>query len=76
MERKEWTAKYEQVKTSADSAEALHKRNQAAHLSALSEARKREENLKKALAVEKLCVTNVRFYYALFYFTKCGALHI
>lgn len=59
LERKEWTAKYEQVKTSADSAEALHKRNQAAHLSALSEARKREENLKKALAVEKLCVTNI-----------------
>lgn len=70
MERNEWTAKYEQVKKSADSAEALHKRDQAAHLSALSEARKREDNLKKALGVEKLCVDNVRFYYALFCFSK------
>lgn len=70
MERNEWTAKYEQVKKSADSAEALHKRDQAAHLSALSEARKREDNLNKALGVEKLCVANVRFYYALFCFSK------
>lgn len=59
LERKEWTAKYEQIEISAKSAEAMHKRDQAAHLAALAEARKREESLKKALGVEKLCVSNI-----------------
>ncbi|KDP32126.1 hypothetical protein JCGZ_12587 [Jatropha curcas] len=59
LERKEFTLKYEQIKDSAESAELMHKRDQAAHLSALAEARKREENLKKALGVEKECIASI-----------------
>ena len=63
LERKEWTSKYEQVKASAESAEIVYQREKAAHLSAIAEARKREESLKKALGIEKECVTNVRTYH-------------
>ncbi|XP_058069644.1 protein CROWDED NUCLEI 4 isoform X2 [Magnolia sinica] len=59
LERKEWTSKYEQAKISAESAEKMLKRDQAAHLSALAEARKREEGLQRALGVEKECVANI-----------------
>ncbi|XP_010941961.1 nuclear matrix constituent protein 1b isoform X1 [Elaeis guineensis] len=59
LERKEWTSKYEQVKTSAESAEVVYKREKAAQLSALAEARQREESLKKALGIEKECVANI-----------------
>ncbi|KAL5988325.1 hypothetical protein ACLOJK_036088 [Asimina triloba] len=58
LEREEWTTKYEEAKMSADSAEAMRKRDQAAHLSALSEVRKQEESLQRALGVEKECVAN------------------
>ncbi|CAL5366611.1 unnamed protein product [Camellia sinensis] len=56
LERKEWISKNEQVKSSAESAELIYKRDQAAHSSALAEAKKREENLKKALGIEKECI--------------------
>ncbi|XP_028109126.1 protein CROWDED NUCLEI 4-like [Camellia sinensis] len=56
LERKEWISKNEQVKSSAESAELIYKRDQAAHSSALAEAKTREENLKKALGIEKECV--------------------
>ncbi|CAL5436347.1 unnamed protein product [Camellia sinensis] len=59
MERKEWVSKYEQIKSSAESAEFLYKRDQASHSSALAEAKKREENLKKAFGIEKECVRNI-----------------
>ncbi|GLT46845.1 hypothetical protein SLA2020_205750 [Shorea laevis] len=61
LEKKEFDSKYEQVKlkSSAEVAEIMHKRDQAAHLSALAEARKREENLKKALGVEKECIASL-----------------
>ncbi|OVA14566.1 hypothetical protein BVC80_1811g31 [Macleaya cordata] len=59
LERKDWTSKYEEVKASADSAEMKHKLDQAAHISALAEARKREESLKKALGIEKECIANI-----------------
>ncbi|KAL6955025.1 branched-chain-amino-acid transaminase [Sarracenia purpurea var. burkii] len=59
LERKEWVSKYEQVKTSAESAELMYKRDQAAHTAAIAEAKKREENLKKALDIEKECIANI-----------------
>ncbi|XAR71439.1 hypothetical protein NMG60_11028697 [Bertholletia excelsa] len=59
LERKEWLSKYEQTKASAESAELMRKRDKAAHSSALAEARKREESLKKALGIEKECVANL-----------------
>ncbi|XP_077233956.1 branched-chain amino acid aminotransferase 5 / branched-chain amino acid transaminase 5 (BCAT5);little nuclei4 [Tasmannia lanceolata] len=59
LERKEWTSKHEQVKLSVDSAEAAHRRDQAAHISALAEAKKQEESLKRALAIEKECLANI-----------------
>ncbi|XVE82980.1 hypothetical protein DITRI_Ditri16bG0049500 [Diplodiscus trichospermus] len=59
LERKELASKYEQIKASAEAIEMMHKRNQAAHISALAEAKKREEGLKKALGVEKECIASI-----------------
>ncbi|XP_072986262.1 nuclear matrix constituent protein 1b-like isoform X1 [Typha latifolia] len=59
LERKEWASKYEKVKVCAESSEVTYKRERAAQLSALAEARKREESLKKALGIEKECVANI-----------------
>lgn len=59
LERKELDSKYEQIKASADTAEIMHMRDQAAHLSALSDARKREENLKKVVGVKDECIASV-----------------
>lgn len=63
LERKEWAAKYEQIKTEAESAEIVYKRDQSAHSSALAEARKREDSLKKALEIEKECIANVSLWF-------------
>lgn len=59
LDRKEWSLKYEQLKASTDKSEISYKRERAAHASALAEAAKREESLKKALGIEKECVANV-----------------
>lgn len=60
LERKEFASKYEQIKASAEAAELKQKHDQAVHLLALAEARKREESLKKSLGVEKECLKSVR----------------
>ncbi|KAI3972682.1 hypothetical protein MKX01_019340 [Papaver californicum] len=59
LEKKDWTSKYEEVKAYADTTEMKHKLDRAAHFSALAEARKREESLKKDLGVAKECITNM-----------------
>ncbi|KAL2668915.1 hypothetical protein AAZV13_01G157150 [Glycine max] len=51
FERKELASKYEQVKASIDSSEFMCKHDSTMTLSALIEARKREESLKKAVGV-------------------------
>ncbi|KAF7809963.1 protein CROWDED NUCLEI 4 [Senna tora] len=59
LERKELTSKYEQLKASTESSDFLHKRDSAVHLSALAEARRREESLKKAVVVKEECIASL-----------------
>ncbi|KAE8693375.1 Adenylate kinase 1 isoform 2 [Hibiscus syriacus] len=59
LEGKELASKYEQIKASAEASELRHKRDHAAHISALAEAKKREDGLKKALGVEKECLASI-----------------
>lgn len=66
MERKELASKYEEVKASNETTELLHKRDQAAYVSALAEARKREECLKKVVGVKEECISSVSFQLRLF----------
>lgn len=64
LEKNEWISNYEQVKSSADLAEKTYKRDQAAKVTALAEAKKQEEILRRALAIEKECVANVSVPYS------------
>lgn len=59
LERKDLTSKYEQMKAAAETAEILSKRDEAAKLSSLAEAKKREESLKKVIGVKEECITSV-----------------
>ncbi|GER42844.1 nuclear matrix constituent-like protein 1 [Striga asiatica] len=61
VEKNEWNMKHEGVTQALADASDTLKKERAAHSSAMLEMEKREENLKKALGVEKQCVLDVRF---------------
>ena len=59
MERKEWNLKTEKLKAAAQEAEENWRKDLTLHIQAVADSEKREEGLKKALAIEKQCVSDV-----------------
>jgi len=68
IEKKEWAAKFEEISQVLTQKEEILKREQAAHLNAISEYERREENIRKALGVEKQCVADVSWFISQIFF--------
>jgi len=62
LDKKEWAEKLEEVSQMLKQKEEILKREQAAHLNAISEYERREESMRKALGVEKQCVIDVSWF--------------
>ncbi|KAL6513504.1 hypothetical protein OROGR_020990 [Orobanche gracilis] len=59
LEKSELASKYEQVKALAESSELMQKHDSAVNKSSLTEAKKREESLKKKVGVKEACIASL-----------------